>query len=225
MLSSVSARSQVKVPVGRGHARPCQARAPARRTVLVRAASDDDDDDFEERIRRLKLAKGQTPMGEGKKKEGTSGPKTAKKAPKKVYDYSNEKLHYEGPPHRGDLAVNIALTPTLVWLPLTFAAIGRAAFVKYKFTDRRISVITTAPWKNDQLDVPYQEVKNVQVIGRGVGLWGDMVITLADNSKVELRALDKFIELRDYINDRRKELGGSASSSPSRAAADTAGFS
>ena len=54
-----------------------------------------------------------------------------------------------GPPHRGDLAVNIAFGATLLWLPLTFAAVGRAAFVSYKFTDKRISVQTSAPWKSE----------------------------------------------------------------------------
>ncbi len=69
--------------------------------------------------------------------------------PKKTYDYTQETLYYEGPPHRGDLAVNIALGTTLVWLPLTAAAVGRAAFVKYRFTDRRFSITTAAPWKSE----------------------------------------------------------------------------
>jgi hypothetical protein len=30
-----------------------------------------------------------------------------------VYDYTGETLHYEGGPHKGDLAVNIALGATL----------------------------------------------------------------------------------------------------------------
>lgn len=55
----------------------------------------------------------------------------------------------QGPPHRGDLAVNLLLGTTLFWLPLTIAAVGRGAFVKYRFTDRRISVITNAPWKSE----------------------------------------------------------------------------
>lgn len=36
-----------------------------------------------------------------------------------------------------------------VWLPLTIGAVGRAAFVKYRFTDKRFSVTTTAPWKSE----------------------------------------------------------------------------
>ena len=107
------------------------------------------------------------------------------------YDYSNEKLHFESAPHRGDLAVNVALGATLLWLPLTAAAVGRGAFVKYRITDKRISVITNAPWKKEQLDAPYQEVADVVSVGRGIGLWGDMVVTLKNGDKVEMRSLPK----------------------------------
>ena len=70
-------------------------------------------------------------------------------APKRFYDFSNEKVYYEGGPHGGDLAVNLALGATLAWLPLTAAAVGRAAFVKYRFTDLRFTVTTTAPWNSE----------------------------------------------------------------------------
>lgn len=67
------------------------------------------------------------------------------------YDFSGEVVHWEGPPHRGDIAVNVALGTTLLWLPLTVASITRGAFVNYCFTDKRLSVITTAPWKSARL--------------------------------------------------------------------------
>lgn len=165
----------------------------ARRTAVLIRAQDApkpaaQEDDFEARIAALKVAKGQTPMGEGKKK-GTSVSKApASASSAKVcecsggavvhrmhiplmhippptllllqvdYDYTNEKVYLETPPSYGDLAVNMALGFTLVWLPLTIAAVGRTAFVRYRFTDQRISVITNAPWKQEQLDAAYQEV-------------------------------------------------------------------
>jgi hypothetical protein len=43
----------------------------------------------------------------------------------------------------------------------------------------------------EQTDVAYQEVKEIKSVGRGVGLWGDMVVVLNDDSKVELRSLDR----------------------------------
>jgi hypothetical protein len=51
--------------------------------------------------------------------------------------------------HAGDLVFNIALGATLVALPLTVGAIARAAFVKFRFTDKRVSVVTTAPWESE----------------------------------------------------------------------------
>lgn len=49
----------------------------------------------------------------------------------------------------GDLAFNIALGATLVALPLSIGAAARSAFVKYKFTDKRVSVKTDAPWESE----------------------------------------------------------------------------
>uniref|UniRef100_A0A7S0R2K7 YdbS-like PH domain-containing protein n=1 Tax=Chlamydomonas leiostraca TaxID=1034604 RepID=A0A7S0R2K7_9CHLO len=208
------------------------ARVPvvARRSLVVRASQADADAELEARLEKLRASKGATPYGQGKKSERreegagakASSSSSSSTATKPVYDYTGETLHYEGGPHKGDLAVNLALGTTLVWLPLTLAAIGRAAFVNYRFTDRRFSVKTTAPWKNEQTDVAYQEVKEVVTVGRGVGLWGDMVVTLNNGDKVELRSLDKFLELKKYILERRdalappKPAGASAASVTSR---------
>ncbi len=42
---------------------------------------------------------------------------------------------------------------------------------------------------DEQTDVAYQEVKDVVTVGRG--LWGDLVVTLNNGDKVELRSLEK----------------------------------
>lgn len=52
-------------------------------------------------------------------------------------------------PYAGDLAFNVALGATLVALPLSIGAAARSAFVKYKFTDKRVSVKTDAPWESE----------------------------------------------------------------------------
>lgn len=179
------------------------------------------DDDFEARLAALKRAKGETPYGEGKagssrserKKAAAAGGVAAAGTAVPAYDYTNETLHFESGPHGGDLAINLALGTTLLWLPLTLAAVGRSAFVKYRFTDRRLSCITSAPWKNEQLDAAYQEVRDVVTIGRGIGLWGDMLITLRNGDKIEMRALPKHKELKEYILKRRDELRGGKSAS------------
>ena len=48
-----------------------------------------------------------------------------------------------------------------------------------------------SPCAAERLDAAYQEVKDVKTVGRGIGLWGDMVVTLRNNDKIELRSLPK----------------------------------
>lgn len=174
--------------------------------LVVRAQeSEGDEVNFEAKLAALKTAKGKTPIGQGAKKKA-SVEKKASGSSKKDYDWTNETVYFETTPALGDMAINIALGATLVWLPLTFAAIGRVAFVKYRFTDKRLSVISNAPWENSQLDAAYQEVQDVKAIGRGIGLWGDMVVELRNGDKVEMRAVPRWQEMRDYVLLRAKEL-------------------
>lgn len=44
---------------------------------------------------------------------------------------------------------------------------------------------------DEQVDIAYQEVADVVAIGRGIGAWGDMVITLRNGDKVEIRSLER----------------------------------
>jgi hypothetical protein len=69
--------------------------------------------------------------------------------------------------------------------------VGRAIWVNYKVTDKRVSVTSTSPLNSEQLDASYAQMKEVRAIGRGVGLWGDMVIVLNDGAKVEIRCIDR----------------------------------
>ena len=44
---------------------------------------------------------------------------------------------------------------------------------------------------DEQLDAAYSEVKSVISIGRGIGVWGDMVVELKNGDKIEMRALPR----------------------------------
>lgn len=112
-----------------------------------------------------------------------------------------EEVYYEGGPHIGDLIINILIGLTVIGLPLTVGAIVRALWLRYRITNRRVSV--NSGWMGrDRTDVIYSEIVNLKTVPRGIGLWGDMVITLKDGSRLELRALPKFREIYDYINER-----------------------
>jgi len=112
-----------------------------------------------------------------------------------------EEIYYEGGPHIGDLIINILIGLTVVGLPLTVGAVVRALWLRYRITDRRLSV--TSGWMGrERTDITYSEVAKVVTVPRGLGAWGDMVLTLKDGSRLELRALPKFREIYDYINQK-----------------------
>lgn len=54
-----------------------------------------------------------------------------------------------------------------------------------------ISLLCAFPPAEKQTDCAYQEVKDVRVVSRGLGAWGDMVIELKNGDKLELRSLEK----------------------------------
>ncbi|MBR8832872.1 MAG: PH domain-containing protein [Stigonema ocellatum SAG 48.90 = DSM 106950] len=112
-----------------------------------------------------------------------------------------EEVYFEGGPHIGDLIINILIGLTIIGIPLTIGAIVRALWLRFRITDRRISVI--GGWMGrDRTDVIYSEIVKIAKVPRGIGLWGDMVLTLRNGSRLELRAIPKFREIYDYINER-----------------------
>jgi len=121
-----------------------------------------------------------------------------------------EDVYYEGGPHIGDLILNVLLGFTVICLPLTVGAIVRALWLRYRITSRRISV--TGGWRGrDRSDIIYSEIAKVVTIPRGLGLWGDMVVTLKDGSRLELRSVPKFRETFNYINERLSAQAKAAS--------------
>ncbi len=112
-----------------------------------------------------------------------------------------ESTFYEGGPHIGDLIINILLGFTVICLPLTVGAVARAIWLRYRITDRRISV--TGGWRGrDRTDIIYGEITKIGRIPRGIGFWGDLVVTLQDGSRLELRAMPNFREVADYIAEK-----------------------
>ncbi|OUL19635.1 ribonuclease P [Nostoc sp. RF31YmG] len=112
-----------------------------------------------------------------------------------------EEIYYEGGPHIGDLILNLLIGLTVVGIPLTVGAIVRALWLRFRITDRRISVM--GGWMGrDRTDVIYSEIVKIVKVPRGIGIWGDMVLTLRNGSRLEMRAVPKFREVYDYISER-----------------------
>lgn len=123
-----------------------------------------------------------------------------------------EETFYEGGPHVGDLIINILLGFTVICLPLTVGSIVRALWLRYRITNRRISV--TGGWMGrERTDIIYSEIVKSVKIPRGFGAWGDMVLTLRDGSRLELRSVPKFREIYAYIEEQVAARTGKASGS------------
>jgi len=112
-----------------------------------------------------------------------------------------EEAFYEGGPHIGDLILNLLIGLTIIGLPLTVAAVVRALWLRYRITNRRISVI--GGWMGqDRTDIVYSEIVKVAKVPRGLGAWGDLVVTLRNGTRLELRAIPRFREIEDYITEK-----------------------
>ncbi|KAF8776456.1 hypothetical protein HU200_003161 [Digitaria exilis] len=120
-----------------------------------------------------------------------------------------ETVFFDGGAHYGDLAANLLLGLTLLWLPLTLAAVSRAFILRYRFTSRRVTVVSGLSGA-DRTDFPYSSVTSVVVVPRFVGEWGDIIITLRDGTKVDLRSVPRFREVADYCRSMAAAEGSLA---------------
>jgi nitrogen fixation protein len=114
-----------------------------------------------------------------------------------------EDVYFECGPHVGELIFGLLLGLTVICLPITAGAVVRALWVRYRISSRRVTI--TSGWMGrDRTDIVYSEVAKVVSVSRGIGLWGDMVLTLKDGSKLELKALPKFRDIAAYIEEKAK---------------------
>jgi hypothetical protein len=113
----------------------------------------------------------------------------------------SEDVYFEGGPHIGELIIGLLLGLTVICLPITAGAVVRALWLRYRITNRRITV--QGGWLGrDRTDVVYNQVAKVVSVSRGIGLWGDMVVTLKDGTKLELKAVPKFRDVAAYIEEK-----------------------
>ena len=110
----------------------------------------------------------------------------------------NEEIFYEGGPAKSDLFINLLAGFTLLGLPFTFAAIVRALWLRYKITNKRITI--EGGWfGRNKTQVSLSNINEIRSVPRGFGSYGDMVLILNDGSKVEMKSLPLFREKQDFI--------------------------
>ena len=110
----------------------------------------------------------------------------------------NEEIFYEGGPAKSDLYINLLAGFTLLGLPFTFAAIVRALWLRYKITNKRITI--EGGWfGRNKTQVSLSNITEIRSVPRGFGSYGDMVLILNDGSKVEMKSLPLFREKQEFI--------------------------
>ena len=113
---------------------------------------------------------------------------------------TNEEIFYEGGPAKSDLIINFIAGFTLLGLPFTFAAIVRSLWLRYKITNRRITI--EGGWfGRNKTQVSLSNIEEIRSIPRGFGSYGDMVLILKDESKVEIKSLPIFREKQKFIEE------------------------
>ena len=112
----------------------------------------------------------------------------------------NEDTFYEGGPAKSDLIINLLAGFTILGLPFTFAAIVRSLWLRYKITDKRITIDGGWFGKN-KTQVSFKNIEEIRSIPRGFGSYGDMVLILNDGAKVEMKSLPLFREKQKFIED------------------------
>jgi len=63
-------------------------------------------------------------------------------------------------------------------------------------------VESNSPLEKSTLQVAYNKIRKVQTVPRGLGFWGDMVVTFTNGEKIELRSLERHKEFEAYIKER-----------------------
>ncbi len=112
----------------------------------------------------------------------------------------NEEIFYEGGPAKSDLFINLLAGITILGLPFMFAAIVRSLWLRFKITNKRITI--EGGWfGRNKTQVSLGNIVEIRSIPRGFGSYGDMVLILNDGSKVEMKSLPLFREKQKFIEE------------------------
>ncbi len=114
---------------------------------------------------------------------------------------SSEQIFFEGAPATEDLILNLIAGITIIGLPFTFGALVRALWLRFRITNKRISV--TGGWLGkDKSQIAYSQIKEVRSIPRGLGSYGDMVLVMKDGARLEMRSMPNFRKVEGFINNQ-----------------------
>lgn len=109
-----------------------------------------------------------------------------------------EIVYFEGPPSASEVVLPALSVLTVIGIIPFIAALSRQAWVRYKFTSRRLSIQSGIGGKT-QTEIIYPDVEEIRFAYRSFGAAGDMVLFLKDGAKVELRHVPNFDDIYNYV--------------------------
>jgi len=118
-------------------------------------------------------------------------PKQKTKSPGAVATPAKEETFFEGPPSITETLIPGLSVFTVVGIIPFGASIARQAWTRYKLTNRRIEVASGFQGR-DVVQVLWREVSEIKWLRRYGGAAGDLVLTLKDGSKLEMRSVPEF---------------------------------
>jgi len=130
-----------------------------------------------------------------------------------------EQTFFEGPPSITETIIPGLSLFTVVGIIPFMASIARQAWTRYKITNRRIEVASGIQGK-DVVQILWREVYDVRWLRRYGGAAGDIVFTLKDDSKLEMRSVPEFDRNLAFIMSQVDESVPELAGYPDRPARD-----
>jgi len=138
------------------------------------------------------------------RKQKTKEPKEKVKAPVAAVAIEPEVTFFEGPPSSTEMIIPGVSVLTVVGVIPFAASVARQAWTRYKFTSRRVEVASGFQGK-EVVQATWKEVIDVKWLRRFGGSAGDVVLTLKDGAKMEMRSVPDFDRNLAYIMEQLGE--------------------
>jgi len=149
----------------------------------------------------------------------SKAPKEKVKTPAPAALVAPEQTFWEGPPSITETLIpGLSLFTVVGVIPFT-ASLARQAWTKYKFTNRRVEVASGFQGK-DLVQVLWREIADVKWLRRYGGAAGDLVFSLSDGSKLEVRSVPEFDRNLAFIMTQVDDDARESSDYPDRPARD-----
>lgn len=114
-----------------------------------------------------------------------------------------EEVFVEVSPSWTELIVPTLSILTVIGIIPFIGSVARQAWVRYKLTNRRISVTSGFQGK-DSTEIIYRDIAEVKFVRR-MGGTGDMVIMLKDGAKLELRTVPELDKIYEFVMSKVDE--------------------